>query len=72
MDVVGGTYPKCATARETEIGLRNHVLRDLGLRNACDWILAFSIWRSVMVAVAARKFFESNEINFELALDPQK
>ena len=70
--MVGGTYPKCATARETEIGLRNYEFRDYGLRNTRDWILAFSIWRSVMVAVAARIFFESNEINFELALDPQK
>ena len=70
--MVGGTYPKCATARGTEIGLRNYEFRDYGLRNTCDWILALLIWRSVMAAVAARICFESNEINFELALDPQK
>ena len=70
--MVGGTYPKCATARETEIGLRNYEFRDYELRNTRDWILAFSIWRSVMAAVAARILFPSYGIYFGLALDLQK
>ena len=70
MGVVGGTNPKGATAREAEIELRNYEVCNYEFRNTRGWILAFSIWRSVMAAVAARIFL-SHGIYFGLAFGSQ-
>ena len=72
MGVVGGTNPKGATAREMEIELRNYEFCDYEFRNTRDWILAFSPWRSVMAAVAARILFLSHGIDFGLVQGSQK